>query len=254
MIGRSVRQTLGTGSPRSYAAVMAGLWIDLELTLARLDSLAGDAERLLDGRETLPALQYDLHCAAELVAGLAPPPDADPGPRGARRGARGGARADGGARRGARARRARGRRAARLGMARRALSHPFRARPARTAQSCGCRRAATPDHRRAHARPCSPPPRSPSGRRSFSSPRCSGCGCSSRSRSWAPLRARSCSGRNDPRAKRVPHLQAVNRTREVGVAASQRPRAHPEAADADRRVSQAGVGDLPARTRPAGAA
>ena len=55
MIRPRVRQTLGTGSPRSYAAVMAGLWIDLELTLARLDVLAADAERLLEDRETLPA-------------------------------------------------------------------------------------------------------------------------------------------------------------------------------------------------------
>lgn len=75
MIRPRVRQTLGTGSPRSYAAVMAGLWIDLELTLARLDALARDAERLLDDRETLPTLQYELHRAAELVAGLAPPED-----------------------------------------------------------------------------------------------------------------------------------------------------------------------------------
>ena len=76
MIGASVRQTLGTSSPRAYAAVMAGLWIDLELTLARLDALAADAERLLEDCETLPALQYELHRAAELVAGLAPPQDA----------------------------------------------------------------------------------------------------------------------------------------------------------------------------------
>src|SRR6266511_4241190 len=50
MIEPPVRQTLSTGSPRAYAAVMAGLWIDLELTLARLDALAADTERLLDDR------------------------------------------------------------------------------------------------------------------------------------------------------------------------------------------------------------
>src|SRR2546426_534271 len=76
MIEPPVRQTLGIGSPRAYAAAMAGLWIDLELTLARLDSLARDAERLQDDRETLPALQYELHCAAELVTGLNPPQEA----------------------------------------------------------------------------------------------------------------------------------------------------------------------------------
>jgi hypothetical protein len=76
MIGPRVRQTLGTGSPRSYAAVMAGLWIDLELTLARLDALGRDLDRLVDDRESLPGLQYDLHCAAERVAGLAPPDEA----------------------------------------------------------------------------------------------------------------------------------------------------------------------------------
>src|SRR6266545_2388023 len=76
MIEPPVRQTLSTGSPRAYAAVMAGLWIDLELTLARLDALAADTERLLDDREALPALQYELHCAAELVSALTPPQDA----------------------------------------------------------------------------------------------------------------------------------------------------------------------------------
>jgi hypothetical protein len=76
MIEPPVRQTLGTGTPRTYAAVLAGLWIDLELTLARLDMLAADGERLLEERETLPALQYELHCAAELASVLTPPPNA----------------------------------------------------------------------------------------------------------------------------------------------------------------------------------
>jgi hypothetical protein len=72
-----VTQTLGSGSPRAYATAMAGLWIDLRLTLARLDALAGDADRLGDDRDMLPSLQYELHRAAELAAGLTPPEDAE---------------------------------------------------------------------------------------------------------------------------------------------------------------------------------
>jgi hypothetical protein len=55
---------------------MAGLWIDLRTALARLDALASDADRLADDREALPGLQYELHRAVELVAGLKPPEDA----------------------------------------------------------------------------------------------------------------------------------------------------------------------------------
>ena len=76
MIERPVRQTLSSGSPRMYAAAMGGLWLDLELTLARLDALAADQDRLLEDRNCLPGLQYDLHRAAELVNGLMPPPGA----------------------------------------------------------------------------------------------------------------------------------------------------------------------------------
>jgi hypothetical protein len=78
MIALPVGQTLGTGSPRAYAAVLAGLWIDLQLTLARVDSLAADAGRLVDEREQLPTLQYELHRASELMSGLSPPLAAAP--------------------------------------------------------------------------------------------------------------------------------------------------------------------------------
>ena len=77
MIAGSLRQTLGTGSPRAYAAAMAGLWIDLRLTLSRLDALAADPDVLLDDADALPSLQYELHSAGELVAGLEPPTETE---------------------------------------------------------------------------------------------------------------------------------------------------------------------------------
>jgi hypothetical protein len=78
MLWRSVRQTVGSGSPRSYAAAVAGLWIDLRGTLARLDGLARDVAALSEDDCTeLRSLQYELHCAAESVAGFTPPDDRD---------------------------------------------------------------------------------------------------------------------------------------------------------------------------------
>ena len=77
MLRKSVRQTLGSGSPRSYAAIVAGLWIDLRAVLGDLDQLAADPELLFEEREALPALQYELHCAGELVVGLTPPDSAE---------------------------------------------------------------------------------------------------------------------------------------------------------------------------------
>jgi hypothetical protein len=73
MIEGSVSQTVGSGSPRAYAASVAGLWIDLRLALSRLDALSADVETLPERHDELPALQYELHCAAERVAGLVPP-------------------------------------------------------------------------------------------------------------------------------------------------------------------------------------
>jgi len=77
MIAVSLRQTLGSGSPRAYAAAMAGLWIDLRLTLSRLDALAADSDVLLEDTDALPSLQYELHSAGELVAGLVPPTETE---------------------------------------------------------------------------------------------------------------------------------------------------------------------------------
>jgi hypothetical protein len=77
MIQAPVSQTLGSGSPRAYAASMAGLWIDLSRALARLDALSATSDSLQEGQDQLPALQYELHCAAELVAGMTPPEGAE---------------------------------------------------------------------------------------------------------------------------------------------------------------------------------
>ena len=70
-----MRQTVGSGGSRSYAAAMAGVWLDLRRTLRDLDALAAEPGRLEDN-ETLPTLQYELHAAGEMLAGIDPPSDA----------------------------------------------------------------------------------------------------------------------------------------------------------------------------------
>jgi hypothetical protein len=70
-----LRQIVGSGARESYETAIAGVWTDLRATLTRLEALAADPEETLavDADELLPALQYSLHRAAELVNGLDPP-------------------------------------------------------------------------------------------------------------------------------------------------------------------------------------
>jgi hypothetical protein len=75
-----VRQDVRTDDRQRYATKIAGLWRGLSEALDRLERLAADpVERLADQDELdmLPRLQYTLHAASEIVAGIAPPADAE---------------------------------------------------------------------------------------------------------------------------------------------------------------------------------
>jgi hypothetical protein len=75
-----VRQDVRTDDRQRYATKIAGLWRGLSEALDRLERLAADpVERLSDPNEldALPRLQYTLHAASEIVAGIAPPADAE---------------------------------------------------------------------------------------------------------------------------------------------------------------------------------
>ena len=66
-------QRLGTSERQGYAVALAGLWSSLSGTLVRLEAIAADPEAIEEAVETLPALQYELHCAGEHALGLDPP-------------------------------------------------------------------------------------------------------------------------------------------------------------------------------------
>jgi len=53
---------------------MADLWGRLTRTLRALEAVAADPARLEDAGDVLPVLQYELHWASELLAGVEPPP------------------------------------------------------------------------------------------------------------------------------------------------------------------------------------
>jgi hypothetical protein len=65
----------GTGQREGYATALAQLWSGLSRTLAQLDAVAERPDA--DGLMSLPALQYRLHVAAELLAGTPPPNGAE---------------------------------------------------------------------------------------------------------------------------------------------------------------------------------
>jgi hypothetical protein len=70
-----VAPRLGTWERGEYATVLAELWGALTTTLSRLDEVAGEPDG--DGILLLPALQYRLHEAHELLAGVTPPEGAE---------------------------------------------------------------------------------------------------------------------------------------------------------------------------------
>ena len=75
-----MKQDVRTGDRQRYATKIAGLWRGLAEALDRLEHLAADpVERLTDPDEldALPRLQYTLHAASEIVAGIAPPADVE---------------------------------------------------------------------------------------------------------------------------------------------------------------------------------
>ena len=68
------------GTGERYATQVGALWTGLAHTLARLESIAAEPERLEDERqvELLRRLQYGLHRASEHAFGLSPPAEAEP--------------------------------------------------------------------------------------------------------------------------------------------------------------------------------
>ena len=60
-----------------YAGTVAGVWRRLSAALGRLDAIAAHPDALDETGDALPRLQYELHWASELLAGLEPPPGAE---------------------------------------------------------------------------------------------------------------------------------------------------------------------------------
>jgi hypothetical protein len=79
MIG-ALRPIVGGGARETYTSTMTGLWNGLGDTLRRLDEIAADPDETLaqdDVVESLGSLQYSLHTAEEVAAGLTPPSGAE---------------------------------------------------------------------------------------------------------------------------------------------------------------------------------
>jgi len=65
---------VGADARERYDSALAGVWGDLGRTLSRLESLAAEPDYLDESAlDVLPHLQYSLHRAGELTAGIRPP-------------------------------------------------------------------------------------------------------------------------------------------------------------------------------------
>jgi hypothetical protein len=66
---------LGADASQRYDSALADVWGDLGRALSRLEALAAEPDELDDDAlHVLPHLQYSLHRAGELTAGIDPPP------------------------------------------------------------------------------------------------------------------------------------------------------------------------------------
>ena len=71
--------TYAEATRTDYRSALDGLWIDASRALTRLERIAGDPDHELDDAlGALPGLQYALHRAGELAAGISPPPGTAP--------------------------------------------------------------------------------------------------------------------------------------------------------------------------------
>jgi hypothetical protein len=70
-----VASRTGTGEREGYATAVAELWTDLARTLRRLDEVA--EQPYVEELASLASLQYRLHRAIELLAGIEPPAGAE---------------------------------------------------------------------------------------------------------------------------------------------------------------------------------
>ncbi|PWU24919.1 MAG: hypothetical protein C5B48_03920 [Candidatus Rokuibacteriota bacterium] len=74
MIALAVGRGTSADARARYDTALACVWSDLSRTLSRLEELAADPDLLDDDAlEVLPHLQYSLHRASELTAGIDPP-------------------------------------------------------------------------------------------------------------------------------------------------------------------------------------
>lgn len=73
-----MRPASGIQLDRRYAGTLAGVWSRLARALQGLEQLAAEPWRLDESAlERLPQLQYELHWASELLAGVEPPAGAE---------------------------------------------------------------------------------------------------------------------------------------------------------------------------------